>query len=191
MSRPCDHPLLDAGAQLRNEVGNPLSVMGTTQWQTIQRIANPLASDTARFGENLAFSADGAQDTGLYWGGDGYTFFTNNGVKSGEIQPGGHLLMVGNVTAYSDANLKENIVDATPKLNDLLQIKIRNFEWVGDESQTKCLGVIAQEVQSILPEVVTEAPIDNQYLTVWYERLIPLLIESIKELKQEIDELKK
>jgi DNA recombination-dependent growth factor C len=52
------------------------------------------------------------------------------------------------------------------------------------------VGVSAQEVQKVMPEIVVPAPIDDKYLTIHYERLIPLLIESIKELKNEVDVLK-
>ena len=53
------------------------------------------------------------------------------------------------------------------------------------------IGLSAQEVQAVLPEVVVPAPIDDKYLTIHYERVIPLLVEAIKELKAEIDSLKK
>ena len=53
------------------------------------------------------------------------------------------------------------------------------------------VGLSAQDMQKEMPEIVTTAPIDNQYLTIWYERTAPLLVEAIKELADEIDEIKK
>jgi len=44
------------------------------------------------------------------------------------------------------------------------------------------VGISAQDVQKILPEIIHKAPIDDKYLTIDYERLIPLIIEAIKEL---------
>jgi hypothetical protein len=51
------------------------------------------------------------------------------------------------------------------------------------------VGVSAQEVQAVLPEIVTAAPISDEYLTVYYERLTALLIEAVKELAEKVEEL--
>ena len=53
------------------------------------------------------------------------------------------------------------------------------------------VGVSAQSVQRVVPEAVAPSPIDQNYLTVQYERLVPLLIEAVKELTTEVEQLKK
>ena len=57
------------------------------------------------------------------------------------------------------------------------------------ENEGHDVGVIAQEVEKVIPEIVQTR--DNGYKAVKYEKIVPLLIESIKELKAEIEELKK
>ena len=62
---------------------------------------------------------------------------------------------------------------------------------LGYNNENRQVGVNAQEIQKVLPEVVTEAPISDKYLTVWYDKLIPLLIQAIKEQQIMIEELAK
>ena len=103
----------------------------------------------------------------------------------------------GDIIAFvSDERLKtnfeliENAVDKVSKLNGFTY----NFNEIGEElgfdTSLRHAGVSAQEVQAVLPEAVCPAPASDEYLTVKYDKLVPLLIEAIKELKAEIEELK-
>ena len=58
-------------------------------------------------------------------------------------------------TISSDIRYKENIIDATPKLADVCSLRVVNFNYSADESKTKCLGFIAQEMEQIFPALVT------------------------------------
>ena len=99
----------------------------------------------------------------------------------------------GDVIAYatSDERLKNNIQPIDGALDKVSQISGNTFDW-NEEKQNiykgKDYGVIAQEIQKVMPELVDTR--DNGYLAVKYEKIVPLLIESIKELKKEIEELK-
>jgi hypothetical protein len=121
----------------------------------------------------------------------------------------------GNVTntnnsygVLSDIKLKENIVDATPKLENLLKVKIRNYNLIGEE--TKQLGVIAQELEEIFPSMVDESEdfeeveiIDEEgnvtkekqslgttTKSVKMSVFVPMLIKAIQEQQAQIEELK-
>ena len=118
-----------------------------------------------------------------------------NSIGAGTAASGtaGEIRATNDVVAYySDDRLKikkgniENALDKVMTLNGFHYTANELAERLGYEVKPE-VGVSAQEVQKILPEIVVPAPIDENYLTVHYHKLVPLLIESIKELKQELD----
>lgn len=127
-------------------------IAGIKQFSGKVLLSNGLASSPS-----IAFSSDGLQDTGFYWGGtDGTFMIANNGVKSGEFQSGGNLIMVGNVTGYSDERLKTDWV--TPShdfIHRLAQVKTGTYTRV--DTGDRQAGVSAQSLQEVLPEAVTES----------------------------------
>lgn len=114
-------------------------------------------------------------------------------VSTGPIR-GATIYSTGDVIAFStsDQRLKKEITvigNALEKVNNLRGV---DFEWntrLQDTHEGKDTGVIAQEVEQVMPTAVIER--ENGYKAVRYEKLIPLLIESIKELKAEVDELRR
>jgi hypothetical protein len=126
---------------------------------------------------------------------------SNNAYK---INSNGSATLYGALTQNaSDKRLKNNITNIPNALDKIKTLNGVTFNWENNifkTERTNDIGVIAQEVQSVLPDAVTLAPFDlddkgnsksgENYLTVYYEKLIPLLIEGIKELKAENDTLK-
>ena len=108
----------------------------------------------------------------------------------------GEIFATNDITAFysSDERLKENINPIPNALEKVLQISGNTFDWksgfneIHSHSGTD-VGVIAQEVEKVLPQVVTTR--ENGYKAVQYEKIIALLIEAIKELKEEVNELKR
>ena len=121
----------------------------------------------------------------------------------------GTLRVSGDMVAYaSDGRLKTNIKVIENALKKVESIRGVEYDWIegieedyGFHPTSKHeVGVIAQEIQQVLPEAVLTAPFNGAYkqkkgedpnfLTVKYERVVPLLIEAIKELKAEVDSLR-
>jgi hypothetical protein len=133
------------------------------------------------------------------------------GVGTAASGTAGEIRATNNITAYySDKRLKNNIITIPEAIKKVSAIRgvyynsnetAEKYGYIDKEQQ---VGVLAQEIQQVLPHAVKPAPFDTDfdengkmysksgenYLTVQYEKLIPLLIEAIKELQGQIDELK-
>lgn len=96
----------------------------------------------------------------------------------------GNFTAAGNVTAYSDIKLKTNIQTIDNALDKVSMM--RGVMFTRKDTGIRGTGVIAQEIQEILPEVVQE----GETLSVAYGNIVGVLIEAIKELKAEIEQLK-
>ena len=83
----------------------------------------------------------------------------------------------------------ENALDLVDQLSGFYYQANQTAADLGYEVKRE-IGVSAQEVQKVLPEIVAPAPISDKYLTVRYEKFAPLLIEAIKELRREINNIK-
>ena len=130
----------------------------------------------------------------------GYTTYSSNqATNTNSSVTFAQVSSTGDIIAYaSDDRLKDrgnNIENALEKVESLNGFHFNWNDTANDLSEqfdkhVNHIGVSAQEVEEILPEVVQPAPVDGEYKTVQYEKLVPLLIEAIKELKSEIESLK-
>jgi hypothetical protein len=121
-----------------------------------------------------------------------------NGSSWGDAAPNGRWPMTlslasgdvtfsGNVVAYSDSRLKKNISRLENSLNIVNQLRGISYQRI--ETEEKNIGLVAQEVEQVLPEVVTKDK--DGYLGISYSNIVAVLIEAIKELDAKVEELKK
>lgn len=161
-----------------NITGNSTSCSGNAATATLAANATTAAacsgnSATATTASNaLACSGNSATATSVS---------TINGASGGTVN--GDFTATGNVTAYSDERLKAEIATIENALSKVRQLVGRTY--IKDGKQE--IGVIAQEIQQVIPEVVYEG---GEYLSVAYGNITAVLIEAIKELADEVDKLK-
>ena len=127
-------------------------------------------------------------------------FRTNAGVYKCVIYGNGDLANVnGSYGVYSDIKLKENIEDATPKLEDVCKLKVRNFDL--KETKENQIGFVAQELEEVFPSLVYETDDTQDKEDGSIEKtgektkaikssvLVPILVKAIQELEARVKEL--
>ena len=185
-----DIPVLTGGLQIRNNA--------LTDSLTGIRCYNGLADipTTSSTGGGHSLSISGGQS------GE-YARFTNaKRLGIGTTAPAeslhvvGNIVATGNITAfYSDERLKDlkgtipNALDKVNQLNGYYYTPNETAQALGVDNKGLEVGISAQEVEAVLPEIVTKSAIGDDYKTVWYEKLTPLLIEAVKELTEKVDKL--
>jgi len=127
----------------------------------------------------------------------------NNSVITGSLSVGqtgsmsstvGRIDATNDIVAFSSSDIrwKTNIVNIQEPIEKINKINGVSFDWIEDElnhgNKGHDIGVIAQEIEAILPEIVNTR--DSGMKAVKYEKIIPLLIEGIKDLQKQINELK-
>ena len=123
--------------------------------------------------------------------GSGATYIGGKATVANGLEVTGSIDASGDITAYfsSDERLKDNLTPIVGALDKINQIGGYEFDWNNNsEHSGHDVGVIAQEIEKVLPEVVVDR--DNGYKAVRYEKIVALLIEAIKQQQLQIDELK-
>ena len=112
----------------------------------------------------------------------------NATIECGSIVSNGTIVSNNDITAFSDKRLKENITKIDNALDIVNNINGYRYQMKADETHKTRVGVIAQEIQKVLPEVVVKN--ENDMLSVNYGAIVSVLIEAIKEQQQQIEELR-
>jgi hypothetical protein len=163
-------------------------VLSATTFDSLvsQSLLNDLTNDEVNQLKNI----DSVTISNTQWG---YLGAMNQGIATTDDVTFNTLSATGDIVAYasSDRRLKDEIIPISNPLEKINQIGGYSFIWNTEKQDIykgKDYGVIAQEIEEILPELVDTR--ENGYKAVKYDKLVSLLIEGIKELSEEVKELK-
>ena len=167
-------------------------------------IAITAAQTTITSVKNTSLVVGRDADNGIHFSTDNAIKVEVNGVQDefrfvagGEFHADADIVAFSSTTA-SDRNLKENIEELPYGLDDVMKMRAVEFDWKKDKANGKerghDIGVIAQEMEEVIPEVVKEyegLQGKDNFKAVSYSKIVPVLIKAVQELKAEIEELKK
>jgi hypothetical protein len=151
-------------------------------------LRNNSASDRMVFDPYGNVFVNGTMYSPIYYDKDNSAFYLDANNTGTSLNVAGSIVAAGNVTAYSDIRVKdnvENITDAIGKLNQIRGVTYTRTDL--DDKNRRFAGVIAQEIEQVLPEAVFD---NGKVKAVDYNATIALLIEAIKEQQGQINELK-
>ena len=189
-------------SQFSLDVNGGLLIKNTSKTATLTLInANPATAVNAGFVQWTA----GGTTTGAfaalqtYYGASivgGTLRLQPNGARVGigvtsasyALDVSGSIRATDDIIAYSDSRVKENVNTITDALTKVISLRGVTYTRIDSKDKSRKIGVIAQEVLPILPEVVQQD--DNGNYSVAYGNMVGVLIEAIKEQQQQINELK-
>lgn len=125
-------------------------------------------------------------NSGIYSASAGVLNIATNGALAATFDGTGNFIAVGDVTSNSDARLKENVITIDTALDKVTAMRGVYFNKIGKAERK--IGLIAQEVEAIIPEVITEDA--DGIKSVAYANLVGLLIEALKDVKDELNSIK-
>jgi len=148
---------------------------------------------TKNFTAALKTKLDGIATNANNFSGNTYSNAMNQHVRTTDTVLFGEVQSTGDVTAYynsSDLALKENITPINNALEKVMSLD--GINWTYKNDGRPMTGLIAQQLQKVLPDAVYQANVmdDDGHLAIRYGNVVGLLVESIKELKSEIESLK-
>ena len=163
--------LLDSGGDIRLDAdgGDVILLDNGTNFATLSNVSSDFIIQTAVSDKDMIFKGVD--------GGSSITALTL------DMSAAGAATFNNDVTAFSDERLKDNIETIDSALDKVTNMRGVTF----DRDGRRGTGVIAQEMQKVMPEVVHD---EGEYMSVAYGNLVGVLIEAVKELKAEIEELK-
>ena len=144
---------------------------------------------------SIVTTGAGGVNPDAYWSLPGSTLYIANNIDATiALSSTGSIVAEGDITAFgtvSDITRKENIVKIEGALDKIAKVSGYTYNYIGNS--TPMTGVIAQEFEEVLPQVVYETKLLDGTMSkaVRHGNIVGLLIEAIKELKAEIEELKK
>ena len=153
---------------LSNKYLKCIDLSGNTAWNYVSNLTQGLGASLNVLGNN-SFS------------------FQQNGSENASLDTNGNMT-AQNFFSVSDQRFKKNISTITDAGSMLKQIRGVRFDWMRDGSHD--IGVIAQEVFEVIPEAIVSS-MNGSMLTVAYNKIIPLLIETIKDLQSRVETLEK